>query len=127
MPLYHRVDPVRGIVRVEVRGTPDLAEEKGIYQRFLRDPDYRPGMPILVDDRGREGMVDPAEVRSLAAAVSDSQVALRGTRCALLVGSDVQYGMSRVWAARAESSGMIVEVFRDEAEALRWLRAGDEA
>lgn len=122
VPVSYRLDPAAGIVRVEVSGRPGFDEETGIYRLFRRDPAYRPGMPILVDDRGREAAADLAEVRALGDVVRHSPANLTGIRCALLVASDLQYGMSRVWAARVAPSGLVVEVFRSELEALDWLQ-----
>ena len=44
-----------------------------------------------------------------------------GSRRAIVAERDVQYGVSRTYQVFAERPGMDVRVFRDVAEALRWL------
>lgn len=46
-----------------------------------------------------------------------------GGRCAVVAASDVNFGLSRLGAVYSEGVGVHVEVFRDRAQALAWLRS----
>lgn len=63
-------------------------------------------------------------IRRVAAIVQENAQRLRCSRTALLVGSDVQYGMARMFMALTEPIHPHTAVFRDYDQALNWLLEG---
>jgi len=127
VPIHHRIDPALGVAWIEVVGSAGFPEVAALYGRLKRDPDYRAGMPLVIDERRRDGAAETIDVRGIARAVSGDPRVFEGVRCAVLVIGDAQYGVSRMFAALSEKSGMDVRVFRDEDEAVEWLREKDPA
>ena len=85
------------------------------------DPRLGPDMPVLMDARELDYLATPPEVSSLAA--PDAMPTLFGRhRLAILVRRGAQFGVARVFAAKAESAGAQVEVFAEEHLALAWLK-----
>ncbi len=95
------------------------------YAHALQENNYLGGFGLeLVDGREvnahattRQGMEAFAEA---ARQVEDQ---IRGRRVAMVAGSDVTYGMFRMWELRREDLDYTVRVFRDYDEALAWLIA----
>jgi hypothetical protein len=121
MPMSHDVDSERGLVTVRVEGDPSHEELIACFAAYTGDPAFRPGMAILVDDRGRTRSASVAEVQRLAHQTKAEGQAVQGSRCALLVDRAAQYGMSRMYEILTEGGPMETRVFRDEDAALEWL------
>lgn len=122
MPIQYRIDPAYGIAWIEIVGSARFSDVATLYGRMKRDPAYRAGMSLVIDERRRVGAAETEDVRGIAKAVSGGKLDFEGVRCAVLVAGDAQYGMSRMFAALSEKSGMEVSVFRDEEEAVSWLQ-----
>lgn len=120
MSISHHVRP-DGILVVERFGSLDISEENAALQERLKDAEVVPGMKVLVDSRGVvEG--DTCEVVQHLAAVARATAArLECGALALVVKSDVEYGMARMYMALTEISHPNTQVFRDYEEALSWL------
>ena len=125
MPQSYEIDVERGLLRVRIEGNPSYPEMLDGFAAYSQDPDFRPGMAILVDDRGRTESPTSEEIRRLA---QDTKVkgaeALKGSRCAILVGNETQFGMSRMYELTGAGGPIEVRVFMEEAAALDWLLAG---
>ena len=73
-----------------------------------------------MDARELDYLATPPEVSNFAA--PDAMPALFGQhRLAILVRRGAQFGVARVFAAKAEAAGAVVEVFAEEQLALAWL------
>jgi hypothetical protein len=53
--------------------------------------------------------------------VIDRRAVLGPCRWAVLVASDLGYGMARMWGLLTESSGVEIHPFRSAGEAVEWL------
>lgn len=126
MPVSHYVNKELSILVVVREGQTSGDEEEESFRARKGDPTIAPGLPVLVDNR----KVDPADsietIRRIAAIVQNNAERLRCSRTALLVGSDVQYGMARMFMALTEPIHPDTAVFRDYDEALTWLLEGQE-
>ena len=116
MPVSWRIS--EGIVRMESSGTVSFFEWKAALDAALASPDYRPGMGVMHDQRLQKDAPSPEEGKSRAAYV----VARGIPRWAVLVGSDVQYGMARLGDAHSAGTATEIQAFRDPAEAEAWAR-----
>jgi len=87
--------------------------------RVQRDPQFRPDFNHVVDCRAITEMdLTAAQIASLA---ERSGFSLQSRR-AFVVSSDLQYGLSRVFAAYRENQGAAhTKVFRELDPALAWL------
>lgn len=126
MPLQYSIDSVLGIVRITVEGSPSLQEQAELAAQWMRDPAYREGMPILLDNRLRTEPSDREHVTKVALQAERSSLP-KGTRCAVVVATDAEYGMTRMFASMSEGQPLLTKPFRDIAAAEQWLVAGVEA
>jgi hypothetical protein len=115
------IDTEKGIVYTTVTGEVTLREISADMAQLADDPSYRPDMPGLVDLRGATKVLDAEETVQFAQFIKSSPRVVNHARRALLVGSDLSYGMCRMFEAMAEDGTVQHRVFRDEAEARAWV------
>lgn len=100
------------------------------YSAVLADPDFDPTLNDLVDGRTvRRVDVTPTGVRRLADLVQQIDRLALPTKIALVIGDEAAYDVARRYEALRAGQNAPAEhrVFRDMAEARRWLGLGPEA
>lgn len=121
MPFELKVTPGESLARIHARGKEDFPSTLAAMREMANDPRLQPGMGILLDARELDYLATPPEVSNFAA--PDALPAMFGkNRLAILVRRGAQFGVARVFAAKAEAAGAVVEVFAEEEIALAWLR-----
>ena len=97
------------------------------YQTALAaDPDHGAGFDQLIDLRGIGGLaVTTLGVQQAGVLTGTFEQHLGGTRCAAIVGSDLTFGMARMFEAHVPAT-MEFGVFTNLAEAERWLDREDD-
>lgn len=122
MPITHHVRP-DGILVLERWGTLSISEEEINLQERLKDPLVFPGMRVLVNAL----RVEPADsvnlIRHLAGIARATAAKLDCGAVALLVKSEVEYGMARMYMTLTEVEHPNTQIFTDYEEALAWLKA----
>jgi hypothetical protein len=122
VPFELRVVPGESLARIRGWGKEDFASTLAGMRTAAEDPRLLPNMPVLMDARDLDYLATPPEVSSFAA--PEAMPALFGRhRLAILVRRGTQFGVARVFAAKAEAAGARVEVFVEEELALAWLRS----
>jgi hypothetical protein len=124
MPLSYEIDTELGIVRVTAEGNPTIHDQNELAAEWLQDSDYRPGMGILLDNRLRSEPSDRDHIAKVAEETGRSAVLQKGTRCAVVVASDAEYGMTRMFASMSEDRPLVTKPFRDISAAEQWLVSG---
>lgn len=116
-----------GILEIVRSGALGRAEEDASLALRHSDDRIVPGMRVLVDSR----KVVPADsleaVQHLAAVARATAADLDCGALALVVSSDVGYGMARMYMALTEARHPNTQVFRDYDEAVAWLKSQPEA
>ncbi len=120
MPFELRVAPGEFLARVRGRGEDDFASTLAAMRALGDDPRLLPGMPVFMDIRELEYLATPPEVSSFAAPDS-MPTFFAGHRVAIVTRRGAQFGITRTFAAKAESAGSEVEVFAEPDLALAWL------
>lgn len=94
------------------------------FMAALSDPRCPTPVGLLLDVRGSAELAtrSPEQVRRVSEFLLPHAPRI-GRRCAVLVASDVQFGMSRMGAVFCEGVGVEAEVFRCPEAAARWLKA----
>ncbi|HEX5045116.1 MAG TPA: hypothetical protein VFV75_19635 [Candidatus Polarisedimenticolaceae bacterium] len=89
----------------------------------LADLRCPPEVSLLLDTTRSQSLDkrSPRQIRHVAQYLGPYRKRIRG-RCAVVVGSDLQFGLSRMGSAYSDSVGVDAGVFRSRAEALEWLR-----
>jgi len=95
------------------------------FDDVLRDPKLPEHAQFLLDVSGSEVMAQrSAEELRRVANVFGIHAQRFGGRCAVVVSSPVQFGLSRMAGAYVESDSVTIEVFDSPTEALAWLASG---
>jgi hypothetical protein len=115
------IDAEKGIVYTTVTGELTLKEIAADMAKLVAQPSYRPEMPGLVDLRGVTKLLSAEDTAQLAQTIKSSPRVVNRARRALLVGSDLAYGMYRMLEAMTEDGTVEYRVFRDEGEARSWV------
>jgi len=122
MPIEHRIDEKTGILHIRRWGAVKTHDEELAMQKRKEDLLAVPNIPVLVDCRE----VDPPDstevVQYLANKVMSLAAELGCGPVAILVNSDVEYGMARMYMALTELKHPNTMVFRGYDNALKWLR-----
>jgi hypothetical protein len=122
MKVERAVDPEARIVTVKVDGELDDAGLLRLADELEGDPEVQADFSLLVDLRQAIGRkVTSAGVQTLA---SRALVLSRESRRAVIVPTNLGFGMARMYEMLSERRGGGARVFRSESDALRWLEFG---
>ncbi|HXF10807.1 MAG TPA: STAS/SEC14 domain-containing protein [Desulfuromonadaceae bacterium] len=124
MDVTRTLDPEKKILYTTITGQITLAEIRADMMRLTVVPGYSPEMPGLVDMRGATAGLTSDELRQIAETIKANPEVASGARRALLVSSDLMYGLYRMFAAYMSDGPNEYRVFRDEKQALEWLEEG---
>lgn len=119
MPASYQIDKVRQLVISTASGFLTAADILGHQRRLVADPDFDPSCSQIVDCTAVTGIdLSPEDVRAVTAATIFSA----HSRRAVVVATDEQLGFARMFKMMREAAGEYgIRVFRDRAEALRWV------
>ena len=121
MPIEHRVDPETGFLFVRRWGLIDTHNEEAAIEERSKDPQVVPGIPVLVDCRDVEPPDSTKVIQYLANRVSHIAAELDCGPIAIIVGSDTEYGMARMFISLTKINHPNTMVFRNYDEGLKWL------
>lgn len=121
MPMEYEFDERRGLVYI--RGTGYVsAQDVGERERaLLAEPWYAHALARLIDLREVEDFPPAPEIARYAATAGQAPPSGHPSRRAVLVATDMQYGLARMVIGHFHSPLLIYEIFRGESEALAWL------
>jgi hypothetical protein len=123
LPATYTIDERSAVVRVECLGVFTDQDLLDCLARLHHDSARKPGMPSLVDCRGVERMlVTPSGVQ--AAVMVEATMADRRQppwAVAVIAPQDEVFWMARIYEVLRAGSPERVRVFRQPAEAERWL------
>jgi stage II sporulation SpoAA-like protein len=114
-----QVDGASRVVIVTVSGVLGDAELQSLGDQLEKNPEVAPDFALLIDLRQADGKsVTSAGVRSLA---TRALVFAAASKRAVVVPSDLGFGMARMYEMLREGRGGGMRVFRDYEEARRWV------
>jgi len=122
MPVRFEIDAEQRRIYTTWEGAVTLKENQDFIRALSEHPDFDPTFDQLSDARAVTAAVPSDRLADLAR----SQVFAAGSRRAILVESDLVFGVSRMYQAYAGQGGPEVRVFRDPDEANVWLDRQDE-
>jgi len=122
MALTYTIDAAQKNIRIIATGELSPEELVDLHHRFAGSPEVRPDFSILFDLRQARGEGFTTEgVRTLAALPTILDPA---SRRAVVVRSDLGFGVARMYGLRRGDRITAFEVFRDLEEAERWIERG---
>ena len=120
MPICYRIDPKQKIVYITAEGILTDDELKKHVDNLLSDADYHPGFNRLSDFRA-VSLVDLTGSGMRGLAQGKGTTNSEGSMRALVVSSDLAYGMARMFQILTDDSSARIEVFKEITEARKWL------
>jgi hypothetical protein len=118
MPLAYVIHAELRLVVVRAWGVLSTDEVLAVIGALYQDPQFRSDFRELVDARKVTVLhVSPAGIREIATSNPYSSAARR----AIVVSSEVAFGMARMYEMMRDPSPDEVQVFREYASALEWL------
>ncbi|MCH9651215.1 MAG: hypothetical protein K0U98_23525 [Deltaproteobacteria bacterium] len=122
MPIETTIDSVRGIVVQRVQGELDSNDVIEAQKRLYLDPDHDPALPVLWDTReGSASSMPFGEMENLVDRSEKLWENMGQGRTAILVASEADFGMGRMYQALADQMPRRLAVFYDYEEAIAWL------
>jgi hypothetical protein len=124
--ISHRIED--GIIHSAVEGTFTADDVRAHRTAVRNDSAYSPMLPRLIDCREMSTLLPTSDLKALAAELQMTQLetAVRG-RYAILVSSDVAFGIARMYGAFVQDALLDLLVFRNADEAVAWLRDAHRA
>jgi len=124
MPISMSIDHARRQVVARVSGPVTLAD----ISSHLESERAEGGLPFgeLMDGRGSQPDISPAEIREIVGILRQYGSTTRLGPTAIIVGTDLEYGMIRMLEMLAEDLCEI-RPFREQEEAESWLATVDRA
>lgn len=119
MQITYEIDA--DILVIRQNGTTDTSEIQKMMSTALKDPLLTKGSHLLWDARDAPANASTNKMKSLLHIPGSSAGILSGN-IAMLVTSDRQYGVARIFSVYAEEAGVTVKVLHNEQEAKDWLR-----
>ena len=123
MRVSREIDRTNRVVVLAVSGTLDDDELLQLANQLRSDSEVKPDYALLIDLREASGVaVTSLGVRALSA---QPLVLAPTARRAVVVPSDLGFGMARMYEMLRDERGGVVRAFRDLEEARRWVTRRD--
>lgn len=124
MPIIFQNDSEQQILHTRVADRIHDADLLKAYRAWYASPDWIPEFPELVDMRSADmSQVSTKGLKALSDLCRDA-IAGRGIgerKTAILAEGDLSYGLARMYSFLAGEQPELVQVFREEGEAIAWL------
>ena len=118
MPISYLIDKALGMVFTTSEGVLTAQDILTHRQRLHEDRDFESSYNQLIDLRGViEIQISSGEMRK----ISDYEVFDEKSRRAIVADEDIKFGMARMYEMFCAPEPHLIKVFRDLAEARRWL------
>ncbi|HXK21346.1 MAG TPA: hypothetical protein VMS55_01590 [Myxococcota bacterium] len=123
MPIDYDIDEARSLIRTRCTGMTTLAEVALHFKELRADPRLPKRANVLLDLTTLVSAPERDQLRSVVAELKDAGAALRWGVFAVAARTDLLFGMSRILAVFVDDVFTNTGVFRQLAEAERWLDA----
>ncbi len=111
-----------GIVHIVYRGALGAEDMIRAREQFLADAAFRPGMSFLVDFRGASlRSMSTEDLRRVGVHGAEVSKGWGDHRSAVVVATDLDYGLSRMFSVLGDRPGLELRIFRDASDARDWL------
>jgi hypothetical protein len=119
--VHFTIDRAVRLVAYVVDGTATEDEAREFLDSVLAHPDFETGFNFLGDRRGVTAVPDATYIYAVAVEVNRHHADLAPCQWAVIVSSDVAYGMTRMWGLLTADSGVKIIPFRTAEVATAWL------
>lgn len=121
----YELDRQHRLVRIRMRGNVLSQDLLAVTGAMRQDPALDPAWGVLVDTREVTEPPRYSEMQQLVVIARRSPMSAASRR-AFLVNSSVLFGAARMASTLANEFGRRYQVYREEADALRWIEGAPE-
>jgi len=127
MPVTYRIETTRRVIYTRCIGNVTLDEVLDHFRLLERDPECPDRMDVLLDLSESASVPESHQLRDVSNQIGRIRQRVRFDACAIVAGSDVLFGMSRMFEVFAEKWFRATCVCRTRAEAEAWLTSRSAA
>ena len=122
------IDDAGAVATVRLTGSLNVEEILKIGEQLKTHPQYHEGTARLWDCRKIDlTTITKGDMRRVGNAVVAGKMFSPGSRAAILVARDVDFGISRMYLSSEEEDVGTTKVFRDPESAEAWLKGSDDS
>jgi hypothetical protein len=122
MPFTYRIDSTADILFLKSEGVVTQPERLETLRACTNDPGYGTTSRTLMDVSTATSVPTFSELRELVGFLQGPLAKVGPRRVAIVALGDVSFGVARQFQALLGSAPASIQVFRNEDEALEWLR-----
>ncbi len=122
MPLKYKIIPELKIVYV--RGTEKVTTDDIMTEgaRMFAENEWANGFNILCDYREiTDFNLKTEDIEKIVDQDKNNELLFDKSKCAIVAGSDLIFGISRMWEILSEDNKIMTMIFRNIEDALKWL------
>jgi hypothetical protein len=119
MVISYELDDQLLIIKTEGNFQPQ--DLQATFEKVFSDPDFKPGINILVHDLDSIFVPTSKQIETGAKNIEEMMKKF-SAKMAIVVSSDVNYGMGRMMEIYCEQRDIDVKVFKELGIAKKWLR-----
>ena len=123
MPILYEIDQARGLIRTRCAGAVSLDEVLAHFKELRTEPGLPVRVNVLLDLSALASAPERDQLRAVVAEMKELGSDMRWGVLAIVAKTDLLFGMSRILGVFVEDSVSNTGVFRQPAEAERWLDA----
>ena len=121
MSIEFRFDSEEGLFYATVKGDLDVEDIIATLTEIISHEDFKPGMNGMFDLLASTWESVPEDLRRIVRFIIENNEMIGLARCAVVVGNDRAYGMSRMFEVFSEETTVDVRIFRALDKAKRWM------
>lgn len=118
------LDVEKGVFVVRYSGRVDFDDIRNGYSQMSQHPEFRPGLRAICDLRSAELELSGADIRMVAVLVQAIAPKWGESKWLAVVGSDVTFGLLRMFISLTDYCSISTMVVRNAADAGDWLGPG---
>jgi len=119
VPISYRFD--KGFLFATLDGPTGYEDVRRFWDTLFADPQFRPGMPSVIDCRPVQSLFSIGDLRRMADESKKRPELQVPGRAAVLASSNLVYGLLRMYEVFTEGDPVQIRVFRKADEAMLWL------
>jgi hypothetical protein len=123
MPVEYEIDRSRKLIKTRCTGNLTLEEVLGHFRALAHDPNCPEELDVFLDLTGWTSKATGQELHEVTDEMGRLSGRVRFGACAVVVSSDVIFGVARMFVSYAGSHFRDAQVFRSAATAEEWLAA----
>lgn len=122
MGIVYKTEKKTGIIITTLSGLVTTQEYLAHPQNLINDPNIKkPFLEIFDTRQVTELGIDIDEVKSMSRQIHEISRQMKGSKIAMIAGSDLTFGFGRMFQSLSESAGIEVLVTRDYEEGKKFL------